>query len=66
MGWDPSKWNIVEHLAVWPLATLILLITLGFVWMAITDPTMPDTEPAMPKDSKPQQGEQNAAPRHRA
>ena len=74
MGFDPSKWNFVQHLAVWPLLALVVFIAWGFIWLSISDPTLPDdgkpkqnkTEDVTEKEQPATQGADSAAPRHRA
>lgn len=63
MGWNPEHWTWIEHLAVWPLATLIIGIVAGFAWLTITDPTLPDDGSGEPQ--KVEAGTHDA-PRHRA
>lgn len=45
MSFNPQEWTWIQHLAVWPLATLILLVGAGFILMTATDKTVPDDTP---------------------
>lgn len=50
MSFNPQEWTWIQHLAVWPLATLILLVGAGFILMTATDKTVPD-DIAVPGES---------------
>lgn len=64
MSFDISEWTWVHHLAVWPLLTLVLGLIVGFTLLTVTDPTVPDEDPAKAHPSPEERG--SAAPRHRA
>jgi len=50
--WDISRWEWMQHLAVWPLATLVIGIIGGFAWLSITDPTVPDDGSSPPQTAE--------------
>lgn len=62
--WDVSQWELIQHLAVWPLATLVAGITICMVLMSITDPTFLPDEAG--EKSKAVEAGKSAASRHRA
>lgn len=47
--WDVSRWELMQHLAVWPLATLVIGILAGFLYLSVSDPTLPDDGTKQPE-----------------